>query len=247
MSLTRTPVRFAIALSLFALGVASCSGQPETPTSPSRGTPISGMNGVVHEYWITMADETPAPAPGAPAPEPPPPGAPVPAPAPAPAPAPSPTGGTPAAPGPGGNTGAWPPSAPPTPAPGAPIPSPPNSYWRLTVKVDDPVLHDGKPISDVAGCRSNPYTWYYKQLLHNETDVTVELLERENFFDGRFVSRNTERLNIGKYDTVVINTRWCSGVPTFHYAQTRFKGRDNTGEQVILNMPYARLFAPGTR
>ena len=117
----------------------------------------------------------------------------------------------------------------------------------LTVKVDDPVLHDGKPISDVAGCRSNPYTWYYKQLLHNETDVTVELMERENFFDGRFVSRNTERINIGKYDTVVINTRWCSGVPTFHYAQTRFKGRDNTGEQVILNMPYARLFAPGTR
>lgn len=235
---SRRSVRVAIVLSLFALVAASCTTQPGTPTSPS-GTPPSGINNVVTEYWVTLADETPAPGP---APEPGAEPAPVPAPAPAPPAAPAPV-----PPGPGGNTGTWPPGPPPPPAPGAPVPSPPNSYWRLTLKVPDPVLHDGKPISDVPGCRSNPYTWYYDQLLHNETDVTVELMERENFFDGRFISRNTQRINIGKYDTVILHTRWCSGVPTFHYAQTRFKGRDNNGEQVNLNGPWVRLFAPGTR
>ena len=238
---SRRSVRVAIVLSLFALAAASCT-QSGTPTSPSSGTPLSGINNVVTEYWVTVADETPAPTP---TPEP---GTePGPAPAPAPEPTPAPAPGAGPTPGPGGNTGTWPPGPPPMGAPGAPIPSPPNSYWRLTLKVLDPVLHDGKPISEVAGCRSNPYTWYYDQLLHNETDVTVELLERENFFDGRFTSKNTERINIAKYDTVILHTRWCSGVPTFHYAQTRFKGRDNTGEQVNLNGPWVRLFAPGTR
>ena len=99
----------------------------------------------------------------------------------------------------------------------------------------------------VAGCRNLPHTWYYDQSLHNETDVTVELVERENFFDRRFTSRNTEKINIGKYDTVILHTRWCSGHPTFHYAQTRFKGRDNNGENIVLNGPWVRLFAPGTR
>ena len=237
---TRKTLVPVMCLSLIALVAASCASEQRSPTSPSGLSQLAGINNVVTEYWVTIADETPAPVPG-PAPEP---GAePVPAPAPGPAPAPAPAPGTP---GPGGNMGTWPPGPPPAGAPGAPIPSPPNSYWRLTLKIPDPVLHDGKPI-DLAGCRSNPYTWYYDQLLHNETDVTVELMERENFFDGRFTSRNTERINIGKYDTVILHTRWCSGVPTFHYAQTRFKGRDNTGEQVVLNGPWVRLFAPGTR
>ena len=240
MSLKTPNLVSVMFLSLIALVAASCASEQRSPTSPSGLSQIAGINNVVTEYWVTIADETPAPGP-TPAP-----GA-EPGPEPAPAPAPAPAPGAGPAPGPGGNTGTWPPGPPPTAAPGAPIPSPPNTYWRLTLKVPDVVLHDGKPISDVAGCRSNPYTWYYDQLLHNETDVTVELMERENFFDGRFTSRNTQRINVGKYDTVLLHTRWCSGVPTFHYAQTRFKGRDNNGEQVTLNGPWVRLFAPGTR
>ena len=227
-------VRVAIVLSLFALGVASCAGQPETPTSPSRSTPITGMNGVVQEYWITMADETPAPAPV------PPPSAPVPEPPPPPA------GGTPTAPGPGGNTGAWPPGPPPLAAPGVPVPTPPSTHPRVSIKIDpEPVRYSGKPITDVASCRILPHTWYYDVYVHGETGVKVNFSERENFFDGRFTSRSGG-FELGPNGTVILHVRWCSGYPRFHYTQHRLKGKDEYGEPVTINTPWIRLYAPGT-
>jgi hypothetical protein len=205
-----------MALSMIALVAAACSEQP--PTSPSRLSPISGVNGMVQEYWVTMADEAPAPAPDAPAPT----------------------------PGPGGNTGSWPPGPPPTAAPGVPVPTPPSTHMRVSIKVTpEPVLYSGQPISDVASCRTLPHTWFYDVTLHGETGVKVSFAERENFFDGRFTSKSGG-FELPPNGTVVLHVRWCSGYPRFHYAQHRFKGTDEQGDKVEIMSQWVALYAPGT-
>ena len=44
--------------------------------------------------------------------------------------------------------------------------------------------------------------------------------------------------------SVTLHTRWCSGIPTPHYAQTRFKGSDANGEPVVISGPWVRLLSP---
>ena len=211
MSLPTRMLVSVMMLSLIALAV-SCAGEPGGPTSPSRTTPISGINGAISEFWITVADEAPAPAPG-----------------------------------PGGNTGTWPPGPPPTAAPGVPVPTPPSTHPRVSIKIDpEPVMYSGAPITDVASCRDLPHTWFYDQYIHGETGVQVVFSERENFLDGRFTSRNGQTITLGGNGTVILHTRWCSGYPKFHYAQTRFKGSDEYGEKVEISGPWVRMYAQGT-
>ena len=204
-----------MALSVMALAAASCATEERMPTSPSQGGPIVGVNNLVEEYWVTLADET---TPGTPAPPPP--------------------------PGPGGNTGSWPPGPPPTAAPGVPVPTPPSTHPRVSIKIDpEPVTYSGRPITDVASCRILPHTWFYDVYLHGETGVTVTFSERENFFDGRFTSRSGQTITLGPNGTVVLHVRWCSGYPKFHYTQHRFKGKDEYGEAVTISSPWVRLYA----
>ena len=232
MSLTRKSLVSAMAVSMIALVAAACSEQ--APTSPSRLSPISGANGMVQEYWVTMADEVPAPAPDDPASEP---GEPAPAPAP---------GDVAPTPGPGGNTGSWPPGPPPTAAPGVPVPSAPSTHFRVSMKVNpEPVLHSGQPINDVASCRNLAHTWFYDVTLHGETGVKVNFAERENFFDGRFTSKSSG-FELAPNGTVVLHVRWCSAYPRFHYTQHRFKGTDEQGDKVEIMSPWIALYAPGT-
>lgn len=226
MSLTspRWNVPF-ILLSLAVLLIASCSPGQESPTSPSVISPLTDVGPVTAEYFVTLADE----APPEPTPEDP---APGPAPAPAPAPG-SPTGGS------------WPPGPPPPAAPGVPVPTPPSTHFRVRFKIDpEPVPHSGKPITDTRSCRDLKYTWYYDQYIHGETGVPVTFTERENFFDGRFVNKNTQTIRLEGNGTVVLRTRWCSGHPIFHYAQTRFKGKDENGEPITISGPWVRLLKP---
>lgn len=218
MSTTRQSRVSIIVLSLVALAAASCSSDQRSLTSPSQSASISGINGVVEEYWVTLADEAPPPPAGAPAPT----------------------------PGPGGNTGSWPPGPPPTAAPGVPVPTAPSTHPRVSIRITpEPVLHSGQPIPDVAACRNLPYTWFYDLSLHGETGVRVNFAERENFFDGRFTSKSGG-FELGPNGTVILHVRWCSGYPKFHYTQHRFRGADEYGAPVEISSPWVRLYAPGT-
>jgi hypothetical protein len=155
----------------------------------------------------------------------------------------------PATPAPSGSAPSpWPPGPPPNAAPGVPIPTPPSTHFRVSMKVDpEPVAHSGVPVP-LAGCQANKYTWYYDQHLISETGVVVTFTERENFFDGRFVSKTIEPIRLGgngSSDKVaVLHTRWCSGVAIAHYTQTRFKGTDAEGEPIVISGPWVRLLAP---
>lgn len=237
MSLTSPrPLAFAVVLSVAAFGIASCTSEQRAPTSPSQISGLGNLN-VVGEYWVTLANEHETPPP-------PPPGDPAPPPEGAPPPPPPPP---PPAPGPGGNTGSWPPGPPPTALPGVPVPTPPSTHFRVSARIDpDPVHHSGRPITDNPYCRSNlpRYTWFYDQHVQTDTGVPVTILERENFWDGRFVSKNTQQIVIAGNSKVVLHTRWCSGVNAFHYAQTRFKLRDEYGEQFTLSGPWVALYKP---
>jgi hypothetical protein len=152
----------------------------------------------------------------------------------------------PPAPGPGGNTGSWPPGPPPSAPPGVPVPTPPSTHPRVTIKVNpEPVLYSGQPITDTPACRNLPHTWFYDVHLHGETGIRVNFSERDNFFEGRFVGRSGG-FELAPNGTVVLHVRWCSGYPKFHYTQHRFKGTDEYGEKVEISSPWIRLYAPGT-
>ena len=125
------------------------------------------------------------------------------------------------------------------------MPTPPSTDPRLRFKIDppEPVPHSGRPVG-IFSCRDNRYTWYYDQYLHANTHVAVTFTERVNFFDGRFVNKNTETLQLAGNGTIILHTRWCSAYPKPHYAQTRFKGRDRDGQPVEISGPWIRLLSP---
>jgi hypothetical protein len=237
MSLTsRTFVIPLLVLSLGTLTLASCAEQSASPTSPSSLTGLAGLQPAVTEYFVTLSDEMPVdevPPPELPAPGDPPPNEdPVPAPEPE----------RPVAPG--SAPFPWPPGPPPRAEPGVPVPTPPSIHFRLRMKVDpDPVPHSGTPIN-IFSCRDSRYTWYYDQYLHAETGIAITFTERENFFDARFVSKSTETIQLSGNGTVILHTRWCSGHAIPHYAQTRFKGKDELGEPITISGPWVRLLAP---
>ena len=230
-----------VVLSLAVLAVASCSqeGSPTTPsalmasTTPQSATATAlAQQSAVTEYWVTLFDESPAP-----------PASvfdviPVPAPEPEPVPLPAPPIVSGSAPFP------WPPGPPPLAAPGIPMPTPPSTHFRLRMKVDpEPVAHSGTPVP-LYSCRDLRYTWYYDQFIYAETGVPVTFTARENFFDARFSSKNTTIIELAGNGGVVLHTRWCSAFPKPHYTQTRFTGRDQTGEPITISGPWVRLLAP---
>lgn len=227
-----------ILVSLLALLVASCESGRQAPTAPSALPSLADVTPYA-EYWVTLADthETPPPGPE-PGPEPPP----EPAPAPLPPPPPPPAPPAPA-PAPGG--GSWSPGPPPPASAGVPVPTPPSTHFRLRIRIDpEPVPYSGRPITDTRSCRDLKHTWYYEQVVHAETGIGITIQERENFFDGRFVNRSTEKIWIAGNGTAVFKTRWCSGYGVFHYTQTRFKLTDDEGGQFTVSGPWVRLQAP---
>jgi hypothetical protein len=108
----------------------------------------------------------------------------------------------------------------------------------------EPVPHSGVPITDTRSCRDLKHTWYYEQTVQALTPVGITIQIRENFFDGRFVNRNTEKIWIPGGGSVVLKTRWCSGYGRFHYVQTRFKMTHDEGGEFTVSGQWVRLMAP---
>jgi len=145
---------------------------------------------------------------------------------------------------PGSGPDPWPPGPPPRAQPGVPVPTDPTSSPRMHMVINpEPVTHSGVPVP-LAGCRTNPYTWYYDQVLVNDSGVAITFTERENFFDGRFTSTIRETISLRGNGTVTLHSRWCSAYTKPHYAQTRFNGRDENGEPVTFSAPRVRLLTP---
>jgi hypothetical protein len=231
MSLTSPRlIRPLATLPFAALAIASCS-QESAPTAPSSSL-TGAPQPTVQEYVVTLFDSTPLSRETSVSREVPPDRTPDSAPAPEPPYE------------PGSATTPWPPGPPPQAEPGVPMPTPPTLQDRFILKIDpEPVRHSGTPIP-IAACRDLKYTWYYDQILHNQSGIPVEFTERENFFDARFVSRSTETIALAGNGTTVLHTRWCSGHAKPHYAQSRFKGRDRDGAEVIVSGPWVRLLSP---
>ena len=139
----------------------------------------------------------------------------------------------------------WPPGPPPKAQPGVPVPTDPTVSPKIHIMINpEPVTHSGVPVPIVSCATNHPYTWYYDQVLVNDTGLAITFTQRENFFDGRYSSTNPEVIQIRGNGTVTIHSRWCSGYAKPHYAQTRFKGRDETGEPIEIGAPWVRLLTP---
>src|SRR5215212_4161145 len=102
----------------------------------------------------------------------------------------------------------WPPGPAPKADPGVPVPTEPTTSPRMHIVVDpEPVLHSGVPVA-ATSCDNHPYTWYYSQVLVNDSGLSVTFSERENFFDGRYTSTNPQTISIRGNGTVTLQTRW---------------------------------------
>jgi len=146
---------------------------------------------------------------------------------------------------PGSGPDPWPPGPPPRAQPGVPVPTDPSVSPRMHVTINpEPATHSGVPVPTASCATNHPYTWYYDQVISNDTGLTLILTKRENFFDARYSSANGEVLQIRGNGTVILHTKWCSGYPKPHYAQTRFEGRDETGEPITFSGPWVRLLTP---
>jgi hypothetical protein len=139
----------------------------------------------------------------------------------------------------------WPPAPPPKAQPGVPVPTDPTVSTVMHITINpEPVPHSGVPVP-VASCATNhPYTWYYDQVLVNDSGLAITFTERENFFDGSYSSKVADTIQVRGNGTVVLHTRWCSGYAKPHYAQTRFSGRDETGQPITMSAPWVRLLTP---
>jgi len=145
---------------------------------------------------------------------------------------------------PGAPPDPWPPGPPPKAQPGVPVPTDPTASPQMHIDIDpQPVMHSGVAVP-LAGCANNPYTWYYSQNLVNDSAISITFTSRENFFDGRYSSTNPQVITIPPMGIVTLDTRWCSAYARPHYAQTRFKGRDQAGQPVVFSAPWAQLLAP---
>jgi hypothetical protein len=139
----------------------------------------------------------------------------------------------------------WPPGPPPKAQPGVPVPTDPTMSAKMHIMIEpEPVLHSGVPVPTPSCATNHPYTWYYEQVLVNDSGLALTFTQRENFFDGRYTSTNPAVIQIRGNGTVRIQVRWCSGYAKPHYAQTRFKGRDETGEPIEISAPWVRLLTP---
>jgi len=211
-----------LGLSAAAVLIASC-GDQMSPTTPSSLTAAPVLRSTATEFFDALADPS-GPWLGAldnePAPE------------------------LPIIYPPGSAPDPWPPGPPPLALPGVPMPTEPSTHVRLHITITpEPVTYSGVPIPTFS-CRDNQHTWYYDQVLVTDTGIPVTFTERENFFDGRYVSTNMTPVTIAGNTGVTLHTRWCSAYPKPHYAQTRFKGRDETGEPVTISGPWVRLLTP---
>ena len=139
----------------------------------------------------------------------------------------------------------WPPGVPPKAQPGVPVPTAPTSSPVMHIVIEpEPVTHSGVPVPIVSCQTNHPYTWYYEQVLINDSGLAITFNQRENYFDGRYTSTNPEVIQIRGNGTVKIQTRWCSGYGKPHYAQTKFKGRTEDGNPIEFSAPWVRLLTP---
>ena len=137
----------------------------------------------------------------------------------------------------------WPPAPPPKAQPGVPVPTDPTTSPTMHIMIEsEPVFYSGVPVP-LAGCDNHPHTWYYDQVLVNDSGLTLTFAKRTNFFDGRFSSTNSTAFSIRGNGTLRISTRWCSGYSKPHYAQTIFEGRNENGDPITFAGPWVRLLS----
>src|SRR5712691_3963840 len=155
-----------LALSAAALLIASCGEQP-LPTVASPVASTTALQSSATEFidmlvdpagLLGTLDEEPAPAP-----------APIVYP-------------------PGSGPDPWPPGPPPRAQPGVPVPTDPTTSAKMHIVINpEPVTESGMPVP-APGCNNHPYTWYYDQVLVNDSGLAITFTQRENFFDGRYTS-----------------------------------------------------------
>lgn len=133
-----------------------------------------------------------------------------------------------------------------TQPPAATTPLPPSTGSVKVEIVPNPVPFSGQPVTDAgAGCNNVKNTWYYDQVLTETGGAEVTFRNRIDTFDG-FSVNQLSGLNIvvPANGSLTLHTRWCSGTPQDHVAQSSFTGTDASGKMVTVTGPNVKLMKP---
>lgn len=108
----------------------------------------------------------------------------------------------------------------------------------------NPVPFSGQPITDVAGCASAPNTWFYDQILRETGGADVRITHRVDTFNDREVNNRSDlNITVPANGSTTLRTRWCSASGGPHTAQSRFSGKDASGNDISVTAPAANLLA----
>lgn len=133
----------------------------------------------------------------------------------------------------------------PTPTNQPPQPATPGSAAVNVTITPNPVPYSGKPITDVPGCANLNNTWYYDQVLKEESGLEVRFTKRLDTFDGWPIN-DVSNLNIviPANGSITLPTRWCSATSAEHNAHSTFTGTDAKGNTVVATGGVVRLLKP---
>jgi hypothetical protein len=136
---------------------------------------------------------------------------------------------------------------PPSATPSTPA-TPVAGQGAVQVVVDpNPVPFSGAPITDAPGCVTSKNTWFYEHVFTETSGTEVTFTGRVDSFDGFTINTISGlSLVVPANGTLRIRSRWCSGNPVNHEAQSSFSGADARGNAITLAGPKVRLLAPGS-
>jgi hypothetical protein len=104
----------------------------------------------------------------------------------------------------------------------------------------NPVPYSNPPVSSC----SLANTWQYTQVLKNTGGATITISDRENFFDGVSVSKQSGLgVVLAPGGATSISTHWCSANNIEHRAATNFTGSDTANNRINFAGPTVRLMA----
>jgi hypothetical protein len=131
-----------------------------------------------------------------------------------------------------------------TPPPAAPPPEPSSASVQITIQ-PNPVPFSGQPITDSAGCAGSKNTWFYDQILKENSGVAGTFTGRIDQFDGRVVNNVTNiSITIPPMGMTTVKSRWCSSQGVAHTAQTSWSGTDAKGNLLKVDGPVVNLMSP---
>ena len=95
----------------------------------------------------------------------------------------------------------------------------------------------GAPITDLPQCVGSPNTWFYDDLLTNNSSVLVTITRIVDRLDGALIRDINVNSPMAPGTSRITNYRWCSGSSGQHLVDTSYTIVDANNQPVTIKGP----------